>query len=194
MQVNLRKAAALQSEISSTLREIEVSPYLVFEDRDRVAEEMEEKTQEWKDNLLRKQTLNAVLYSIREKVGNANMASGVSKLLCEERRINADMHWIEAILDKCKGEKYYTADEIVAKLDQIEKKGEDRETYFSRRNVYAASSVLITKEELAEYRKEMSGLKKQLRKINDTLLELNISTEISLSDKEVTVLETEDLL
>jgi hypothetical protein len=194
MQVNLRKAAALQSEISSTLREIEVSPYLVFEDRDRVAEEMEEKTQEWKDNLLRKQTLNAVLYSIREKVGNANMASGVSKLLCEERRINADMHWIEAILDKCKGEKYYTADEIVAKLDQLEKKGEDRETYFSRRNVYAASSVLITKEELAEYRKEMSGLKKQLRKINDTLLELNISTEISLSDKEVTVLETEDLL
>lgn len=194
MQVNLRKAAALQSEISSTLREIEVSPYLVFEDRDRVAEEMEEKTQEWKDNLLRKQTLNAVLYSIREKVGNANIASGVSKLLCEERRINADMHWIEAILDKCKGEKYYTADEIVAKLDQLEKKGEDRETYFSRRNVYAASSVLITKEELAEYRKEMSGLKKQLRKINDTLLELNISTEISLSDKEVTVLETEDLL
>ena len=194
MQVNLRKAAALQSEISSTLREIEVSPYLVFEDRDRVAEEMEEKTQEWKDNLLRKQTLNAVLYSIREKVGNANIASGVSKLLCEERRINADMHWVEAILDKCKGEKYYTADEIVAKLDQLEKKGEDRETYFSRRNVYAASSVLITKEELAEYRKEMSGLKKQLRKINDTLLELNISTEISLSDKEVTVLETEDLL
>ena len=194
MQVNLRKAAALQSEISSTLREIEGSPYLVFEDRDRVAEEMEEKTQEWKDNLLRKQTLNAVLDSIREKVGNANIASGVSKLLCEERRINADMHWIEAILDKCKGEKYYTADEIVAKLDQLEKKGEDRETYFSRRNVYAASSVLITKEELAEYRKEMSGLKKQLRKINDTLLELNISTEISLSDKEVTVLETEDLL
>ena len=104
------------------------------------------------------------------------------------------MHWVEAILDKCKGEKYYTADEIVAKLDQLEKKGEDRETYFSRRNAYAASSVLITKEELAEYRKEMSGLKKQLRKINDTLLELNISTEISLSDKEVTVLETEDLL
>jgi hypothetical protein len=194
MQVNLRKAAALQSEISSTLREIEVSPYLVFEDQDRVAEEMKEKTQEWKDNLLRKQTLNAVLYSIREKVGNANMASGVSKLLCEERRINADMHRIEAILDKCKGEKYYTADEIVAKLDQLEKKSEDRETYFSRRNAYAVSSVLITKEELAEYRKEMSGLKKQLRKINDTLLELNISTEISLSDKEVTVLETEDLL
>jgi len=194
MQVNLRKAADLQSEISSTLREIEVSPYLVFEDRDRVAEEMEEKTQEWKDNLVRKQTLNAVLYSIREKVGNANNASGVSKLLCEERRINADMHWIEAILDKCKGEKYYTADEIVAKLDQLEKKGEDRETYFSRRNVYAASSVLVTKEELADYRKEMSGLKKQLRKINDALLELNISTEISLSDKEVTVLETEDLL
>ena len=194
MQVNLRKAAALQSEISSTLREIEVSPYLVFEYRDRFAEELEEKTQEWKDNLLRKQTLNAVLYSIRGKVGNANNASGVSKLLCEERLINADMHWVEAILDKCKGEKYYTADEIVAKLDQLEKKGEDRETYFSRRNVYAASSVLITKEELAEYRKEMSGLKKQLRKINDTLLELNISTEISLSDKEVTVLETEDLL
>ena len=56
------------------------------------------------------------------------------------------------------------------------------------------SSILVTREELAEYRKEMSVLKKQLRKINDSLLELNISTEISLSDKEVTVLETEDLL
>ena len=193
MQVNLRKAAAIQSEISSTLREIEVSPYLIFEDRDRVVEEMTEKTQEWKTNLLRKQTLNAVLYSIREKVGNANITSGVSKLLTEERRINADMHWLEAILDKCKGEKYYSADEIVSKLEQLEKKSEDRENYFSRRGS-AVSSILVTREELAEYRKEMSGLKKQLRKINDSLLELNISTEISLSDKEVTVLETEDLL
>lgn len=193
MQVNLRKAAAIQSEISSALREIEVSPYEVFEDKERVVEEMAEKTQEWKTNLLRKQTLNAVLYSIREKVGNANITSGVSKLLTEERRINADMHWLEAILDKCKGEKYYSADEIVSKLEQLEKKSEDRENYFSRRGS-AVSSILVTREELAEYRKEMSGLKKQLRKINDSLLELNISTEISLSDKEVTVLETEDLL
>ena len=193
MQVNLRKAAAIQSEISSALREIEVSPYEVFEDKERVVEEMAEKTQEWKTNLLRKQTLNAVLYSIRDKVGQANIASGVSKLLTEERRINADMHWLEAILDKCKGEKYYSADEIVSKLEQLEKKSEDRENYFSRRGS-AVSSILVTKEELAEYRKEMSMLKKQLRKINDSLLELNISTEISLSDKEVTVLETEDLL
>ena len=193
MQVNLRKAAAIQSEISSALREIEVSPYEVFEDKERVVEEMAEKTQEWKTNLLRKQTLNAVLYSIRDKVGQANIASGVSKLLTEERRINADMHWLEAILDKCKGEKYYSADEIVSKLEQLEKKSEDRENYFSRRGS-AVSSILVTKEELAEFRKEMSVLKKQLRKINDSLLELNISTEISLSDKEVTVLETEDLL
>jgi len=193
MQVNLRKAAAIQSEISSALREIEVSPYEVFEDKERVVEEMAEKTQEWKTNLLRKQTLNAVLYSMRDKVGQANVASGVSKLLTEERRINADMHWLEAILDKCKGEKYYSADEIVSKLEQLEKKSEDRENYFSRRGS-AVSSILVTKEELAEFRKEMSVLKKQLRKINDSLLELNISTEISLSDKEVTVLETEDLL
>ena len=193
MQVNLRKAAAIQSEISSALREIEVSPYEVFEDKERVVEEVAEKTQEWKTNLLRKQTLNAVLYSMRDKVGQANVASGVSKLLTEERRINADMHWLEAILDKCKGEKYYSADEIVSKLEQLEKKSEDRENYFSRRGS-AVSSILVTKEELAEYRKEMSVLKKQLRKINDSLLELNISTEISLSDKEVTVLETEDLL
>ena len=193
MQVNLRKAAAIQSEISSALREIEVSPYAVFEDKERVVEEMAEKTQEWKTNLLRKQTLNAVLYSMRDKVGQANVASGVSKLLTEERRINADMHWLEAILDKCKGEKYYSADEIVSKLEQLEKKSEDRENYFSRRGS-AVSSILVTKEELAEFRKEMSVLKKQLRKINDSLLELNISTEISLSDKEVTVLETEDLL
>lgn len=193
MQVNLRKAAAIQSEISSALREIEVSPYEVFEDKERVVEEVAEKTQEWKTNLLRKQTLNAVLYSMRDKVGQANISSGVSKLLTEERRINADMHWLEAILDKCKGEKYYSADEIVSKLEQLEKKSEDRENYFSRRGS-AVSSILVTKEELAEYRKEMSVLKKQLRKINDSLLELNISTEISLSDKEVTVLETEDLL
>ena len=193
MQVNLRKAAAIQSEISSALREIEVSPYQVFEDKERVVEEVAEKTQEWKTNLLRKQTLNAVLYSMRDKVGQANVASGVSKLLTEERRINADMHWLEAILDKCKSEKCYSADEIVSKLEQLEKKSEDRENYLSLRG-FAVSSILVTKEELAEYRKEMSGLKKQLRKINDSLLELNISTEISLSDKEVTVLETEDLL
>ena len=87
--------------------------------------------------------------------------------------------------------------EIKEATEEVEEEVEASEVEAADVEVEAAEEVeaeYATKEELAEYRKEMSGLKKQLRKINDTLLELNISTEISLSDKEVTVLETEDLL
>ena len=52
-EVNLRKAAALQSEINGMIRDINLNVQSSFDDKDRVVEEMKENTELWKSNLIR---------------------------------------------------------------------------------------------------------------------------------------------
>ena len=49
-------------------------------------------------------------------------------------------------------------------------------------------------EQIAQAKAEVLSLKKQKQKINDEVLELNIKTEIPLSEDVVAVLQAEDLI
>ena len=103
MQINLRKAAALQSDIQSTARSIRIDTRASFEERETVAEDVTEAISEWRTNLERKTDLINVLYSIREKVGVANAESGLNTKLTEHRRVSEQRDLIEEIIDGVKG-------------------------------------------------------------------------------------------
>jgi uncharacterized protein YdcH (DUF465 family) len=53
---------------------------------------------------------------------------------------------------------------------------------------------VITQEQIDQAKAEIKNLKKQKQKLNDDVLELNIKTEIPLSDDVVATLQTEGLL
>tara|TARA_B100001093_G_scaffold173961_1_gene166787 strand:- start:15424 stop:16002 length:579 start_codon:yes stop_codon:yes gene_type:complete len=190
-EVNLRKAAALQSEINGIIRDINLNVQSSFDDKDRVVEEMKENTELWKNNLIRLRVLNSVLFSMREKVAHKNMEIGISKLLTEEREVTNIVNWLSELVDDSKSVRRYTAEEIINRMEKLEKQGEDSPRYLRGMSV---STVLISKEEVEEYRKEIRTCKKHRQKITDKLLELNVSTTIRLSDKEEKVLQEEDLI
>ena len=53
---------------------------------------------------------------------------------------------------------------------------------------------MISGDQLKQIRDEIKNLKKQKQKINDEILELNIKTEIPLSEDVVNTLQAEGLL
>jgi hypothetical protein len=60
--------------------------------------------------------------------------------------------------------------------------------------VCTVSTGVIGAEQIVQAKAEISNLKKQKQKINDEVLELNIKTEIPLSEDVVATLQAEGLL
>jgi uncharacterized protein YdcH (DUF465 family) len=83
---------------------------------------------------------------------------------------------------------------IAGKLDKI--KNDKGET--SRRSIYGytdtVTTTVIGQEQIDQVKTEIKNLKKQKQKLNDEVLELNIKTEIPLTDDVVKVLTEEGLI
>lgn len=194
MQINLRKASALQSDIQSLIRSIHVETRTSFEDRDTVAEEMAEAISEWRTNLDRKTDLINVLFGIREKVGVANAECGLNTKLTEHRRISEQRELLEDTVDGRRG-RVLTVEQVIEKLTKMEERVENaKEALFGRSRDIEVHTELLGKEDLDSYRAQIRSLKKLQRSVNEEVLELNIRTHIVLSEAEVNVLRNEDLI
>jgi len=67
----------------------------------------------------------------------------------------------------------------------------------SRRSIYAGDTVdtgVLDAAQINQFKTDMQMLKKQKQAINDKVLELNIRTEITLSDSDVALLKQEQLI
>jgi uncharacterized protein YdcH (DUF465 family) len=82
---------------------------------------------------------------------------------------------------------------ILGKLMKIRERKEE-----SRRSLYGAddtvSTSIVSQEQINQAKAEIQNLKKQKQKLNDEILELNIKTEIPLSDEVVNTLQSEGLI
>ena len=56
------------------------------------------------------------------------------------------------------------------------------------------TTTIVSRDQIAQAKAEILNLKKSKQKLNDEILELNIKTEIPLSDETAAVLQTEGLL
>ena len=73
MSINLRKAATLQEQIRQAISDINLDTEL---------------SNELPERLARVEELESVLYSLRDKVGKANVETGVSTLLTKRVQLN----------------------------------------------------------------------------------------------------------
>ena len=73
MSINLRKAATLQEQIRQAISDINLDTEL---------------SNELSERLIRVEELESVLYSLRDKVGKANVEMGVSTLLTKRVQLN----------------------------------------------------------------------------------------------------------
>ena len=190
MNITLRKANALQNSIQEAMKSIRVETSVdlnEFQDPNLVLTDANNKLFD-ADN--RRQKLLLAVYNIRGLVGTANAASGIDVNLAKAAFIDKRIGQLEEIASL----KPHTDISVIqGKLEKIKnRKEESRASLYGRDDTVSTS--VVSQEQINMAKAEIQNLKKQKQKINDEILELNIKTEIPLSDDVNELLKTEGLL
>ena len=191
MNLTLRKANAVQAGINDAIKSIKIETSLDLNEFQDAVAELQKANDTLFINDSRRQRLLLALYNIRGLVGTANAQSGIDLKLATaafiEKRIGQldELAKLSAVTDLAV---------INGKLDKIKNDKGDN----SRRSLYGhsdtVSTTVVSQDQIDQIKVEIKNLKKQKQKLNDEILELNIKTEIPLSDDVVTTLTEEGLV
>jgi len=190
MNITLRKANALQNSITETIRGIKIETSIEINEFQQVEEELQRANNVLMINDGRRQKLLLALYNIRGLVGTANASSGIDLALTKAAFIDKRISQLEELANL---KPITSLDVIRGKLDKIKNRKEESRASLYGRDDTVSTSVVST-EQIEQAKTEVKNLKKQKQKINDEVLELNIKTEIPLSEDVVATLNTEGLI
>jgi hypothetical protein len=190
MNITLRKANAVQNSINDAVRSIKIDLDVELNEFQNVEDVIAKANSQLVENDSRRQKLTMALYNIRALVGTANAASGIDTALAKAAFIDKRIGQLEEL---AKAKEMTSLDVVKGKLEKIKSlKDEARSRVFGYGDT--VTTTVVSKEQIAQAKAEILNLKKSKQKLNDEILELNIKTEIPLSDETAAVLQAEGLL
>jgi len=189
MNISLRKASALQASIQEAMKQISIKFEIDINEFQDPTLELKAANELLFANDARRQRLLMAYYNIRGLVGAAN-SSGVDLHLTTAAFIDKRIAQLEEI---ARLQPMISEPVLLGKLSKIRNRKED-----TARSIYGrddtVSTTIVTQEQIDGAKEEIRNLKKQKQKLNDDILELNIKTEIPLSDDVVATLQAEGLI
>lgn len=190
MNITLRKASAIQNSINDVVKNIKIELNVELNEFQNVEEIITQANNALVEKDARRQKLTMALYNIRALVGTANAASGIDTALAKAAFIDKRISQLQELADS---KEITSLDVIKGKLEKIKSlKDEARSRVFGYGDTVTTS--VLSKEQIEQAKNEILNLKKQKQKLNDEILELNVKTEIPLSDETVATLQAEKLV
>lgn len=192
MEITLRKANALQSEIRKAISSSGVQDTLsITEFTQDVAGVLENSMDAFAADVVRKVALNTALFNIRKSVAQANAKSGISDILADVQTVDAVMAVYSGVATKAVAK---TLDEITARVEKIKTAPADARSsiYGDRYNNVDTSVVEQGTVDLAKTK--VKELKRQKQTLQDKLLTLNVNTTITISEVDALVLKAEGIV
>jgi len=191
MNLTLRKANAIQNSITEAIKSIDIKTTVELNEFQAVDTELQKANATLFANDARRQKLLLSLYNIRGLVGTANASAGIDLSLAKAAFIDKRIAQLDEL---AKAEVMTDLAVVTGKLEKI--KNDKSETARSRIYGYSdtVSTGVMSAEQMTSIKNEIKNLKKQKQKLNDEVLELNIKTEIPLSDDVVATLQAEGLI
>lgn len=174
MKITLRKANALQQAIVEAVAGLELATEVTINEFERPTAKVEEAKNKFVANMSTRTSLVAIQYEIRRAVARANTQAGINDLLADVAMVEKDIA-LYARLSKLRP--VLDNDVMVGKLGKIKGRSEDQ--FYGRED--HLSTTIFTADEIEEFKSSLSALKKKKVGLQDTLLELNVQTEIELS-------------
>jgi hypothetical protein len=191
MQINLRKANAVQAEIKKAISGVKVEMNV----------SVDEFTPDYKSVVVtaqqslvkavaRKRELTKTLFEIRNQVGAANAKVGVNQVLTQVELIDADLSILTPLVNGTIGKEFT---EIEARLEKAKASQADS----IRASMYGINKVetsVVTPSLIEDAKLLAKSFKRDKQELQDKLLQLNVNTLISLSDEAVELLQEEGIL
>lgn len=190
MNISLRKANAIQNSIKELLHSIEIKLSVELNEFEDPARVIQQANEQLFLNDARRQRLLLAFYNIRGLVGTANASSGIDLALTKAAFIDKRVAQLDSIANAFP---IKTLDVIKGQVEKLKTVVEpSRSNLYGRRETVETS--VVSQDQIEQARKEILNLRKQKQKLNDEILELNIKTEVPLSEDVVKTLTEEGLI
>lgn len=191
MQINLRKANAIQAEIRKAISAVDaVSNVTVTEFTQNVEATLDKAAAEYNLAVAKKVALNSALFKIRAAVGKANAESGINEVLAQVQEIEA-LIAIKNSVATLQVRK--DSVEISARIEKMKTTTSDRSLLYGDRYNNVETSV-ASQDLIDSAKNEVKIFKRFRQELNDKLLQLNVNTLITLSEDTVVTLKEEGLI
>jgi len=174
MKVNLRKANALQLELSNISFAFDATIRLnEFSNVENVLRDKENEL----ENLIEHRTLVLdALYELRKQISAANVSAGVDTLLADAARCDKDLAFYQRFLTVSPR---ISDEEIKGRLDKLRTR---TETHYYDRDV---ETSVYSAEDIKNFTDTVQQVKRKKTDIQDKLLAANVDNTITLSDSVV---------
>lgn len=187
MKVSLRKANAVQAAINEMVKGLDLSTTVTLNEFEEVQEQINAVRNRFWANAETRQQLNLALWEIRAKVATANANAGINDMLANVAYLEKKISYYGMLASKGP----QTAMRVLN--GQVKKNAEAKDDAYgySRRDVVTS---IFTEEEVEGFRRMAADGKREKQRLQDTLLELNVQTEIEINEDTARFLERVDIL
>lgn len=191
MQINLRKANAVQSEIRKALNAVKVETTVsVSEFTTDVANAINKGEVELTAALDKKTRLIVALFEVRAKVGKANATAGIGDTLTEVEKIDQMMAVVSTVAGTAVRKDLA---EINARIEKAKANTNERVSLYGDR-FSTVETTVVEQAAIDAAKAEVKRLKREKQTLQDKLLQLNVNTLIDLSAETEATLKDEGIL
>jgi hypothetical protein len=188
MKLSLRKASALQNAIQDHIKTIDIKVAIQLNEFQEASKELLNARADVLANDVRRSELTRAIYELRKLTGRANVESGVADLLTDAALVDKRLGHLKGLSEATVAEDLTVLNGKLTKLKEQEKTS----------RVYGYNDTVNTgvlaQEQIEMFKGQIRELKKQKQALNDKILELNVRTEITLTDDVVKLLQKEQLI
>jgi len=192
MQINLRKANAIQAEIKKAISGVKVEMNVSV---DEFTPDFKSVITTAQESLVkavrRKRELIESLYEIRGKVGAANAAAGINEVLTHVELIDAELAVVTPLANGTLGKEFA---EIEARLEKAKASPQADSLRASMYGINKVETSVVTPAVVEDSKGLIKALKREKQEFQDKLLQINVNTLITLSVTTVTLLQEEGIL
>jgi hypothetical protein len=176
MNITLRRANALQNSIQEAIKAIRVETEVELNEFQNVDAAITAALDTMQAAVVQRDALTVALYTIRDKVSEANATAGIDRHLTQAAMIDKQLGYATEIASAKVAQ---DRDVIQGRLEKIRATPAERTSIYGFNNTVSTS--ILSQYDVAGARARVQELKKAKQRINDEVLELNIRTEIELS-------------
>lgn len=189
IKITLRKANAIQQNINDLLKSVQVKPVVELSEFTDTVQTLQAANDAVMAADARRSDLLMALYSIRATVGVANFQSGIGNRLSHIAYVDKRLQQLDQLTNESSKMKDLAI--VTGQLEKIRNRREEHRMYGYENTV---STGVLQQTQIDSISGIMRELKKQKQKLNDEVLELNVRTEIELTDEVEAVLLKEGIL
>jgi hypothetical protein len=187
MKLTLRKANAIQTAINEMIKGLDLSTSVNLNEFEGVEDQIQSVRNRFWTHAATRNKLVMALYEIRAKVAQANAESGINDHLANVAYLEKQISHNTMLANK-------GAQTALRVLNgQVKKLAEVKEDIYGRSSRDVTTSI-FTEEEIEDFRRTAADFKREKQSLQDTLLELNVQTEIQLDEETARFLQKADIL